>query len=123
MQQRARQHGFTLIELMVVMAIIAMLLSIAAPRYFNHLDRAREDDDLAALRDAMPSTYIILSPFEGLDAPVGRPATGQRPKIWATVDPEVEAELAAEAERTEATTSAVAGKVLTDWAKRRSSRK
>ena len=33
--------GFTLIELLVVMAIVATLLSIAAPRYFEHLDRSR----------------------------------------------------------------------------------
>lgn len=39
-------RGFTLIELLVVMAILATLLSIAAPRYFESVDRAKE----AALR-------------------------------------------------------------------------
>ena len=34
--------GFTLIELLVVMAIIATLGSIAAPRYFNSLEKTRE---------------------------------------------------------------------------------
>jgi general secretion pathway protein G len=50
------RRGFTLIELMVVMAIIAVLLTIAAPRYFNHLDRAREAtlrQSLAVMRDAI----------------------------------------------------------------------
>jgi general secretion pathway protein G len=61
MQQRARQHGFTLIELMVVMAIIAMLLSIAAPRYFNHLDRARE----AALRETLVVVRDAIDKFHG----------------------------------------------------------
>lgn len=37
-----RTWGFTLIELLVVMSIIALLLSIALPRYFNGLDHARE---------------------------------------------------------------------------------
>ena len=49
-------RGFTLIELMVVMAIIAVLLTIAAPRYFQHLDRAREAtlrQTLAVVRDAI----------------------------------------------------------------------
>jgi general secretion pathway protein G len=41
-----RMRGFTLIELLVVMAILATLLSIAAPRYFESIDRAKE----AALR-------------------------------------------------------------------------
>ncbi|MCK0512052.1 type II secretion system protein [Aromatoleum buckelii] len=52
----SRPAGFTLIELLVVMAIIATLLSIAAPRYFNHLDRVREAtlrQSLAVVRDAI----------------------------------------------------------------------
>jgi general secretion pathway protein G len=56
-----RKKGFTLIELMVVMAIIAMLLSIAAPRYFNHLDRARE----AALRETLVVMRDAIDKFHG----------------------------------------------------------
>lgn len=54
--RRTGRAGFTLIELLVVMAIIATLLSIAAPRYFDHLDRARETSlrqTLAVMRDAI----------------------------------------------------------------------
>jgi general secretion pathway protein G len=50
------RRGFTLIELLVVMAIIALLLSIAAPRYFDHLDRARDNalrETLVVMRDAI----------------------------------------------------------------------
>ena len=48
--------GFTLIELLVVLAIIATLMSIAAPRYFEHLDRSREASlrqTLSVVRDAI----------------------------------------------------------------------
>lgn len=48
--------GFTLIELMVVMVIIALLLTIAVPRYFAHVDRAREvtlQESLNVMRDAI----------------------------------------------------------------------
>lgn len=48
--------GFTLIELLVVMAIVATLLSIAAPRYFDHLERTRESSlrqSLGVMRDAI----------------------------------------------------------------------
>ena len=50
------RRGFTLIEMLVVMAILATLLSIAAPRYFDSLDRAKEaalKTDLRMLREAI----------------------------------------------------------------------
>jgi general secretion pathway protein G len=50
------QRAFTLVELLVVMAIIATLLSIAVPRYFQHLDLARENSlklTLSVLRDTI----------------------------------------------------------------------
>ena len=50
------KNGFTLIELLVVMAIIALLLTIATPRYFQHVERTKEavlHENLAAVRDAI----------------------------------------------------------------------
>ncbi len=51
-----RARGFTLLELLVVMAIIATLLTIAVPRYFRSLERSRETvlrEDLVTLRDSI----------------------------------------------------------------------
>lgn len=56
----ARIRGFTLIELMVVMAIIAVLLTVALPRYFAHVDRSKEvvlKENLAQMRDAIDKFY------------------------------------------------------------------
>ena len=50
------RRGFTLIELIVVMAIVALLASIVAPRYFRSVDNAREatlKTSLNVMRDAI----------------------------------------------------------------------
>jgi general secretion pathway protein G len=60
MRQRKFGRGFTLIELLVVMAIIALLLTLAAPRYFQSVQRSREavlKQDLHLMRDAINQHY------------------------------------------------------------------
>ena len=65
------RYGFTLVELLVVMAIIATLLSIAVPRYFKHLDLARENtlkQTLSVLRDTIDKYHADTGRYpESLD--------------------------------------------------------
>ena len=61
-----RCDGFTLIELLVVMSIIGMLLSIAVPRYFHSMQRAKETilkQDLAVMREAIDKYYADLGQY------------------------------------------------------------
>lgn len=53
-------RGFTLIELIVSLAIVATILSLAAPRYFGNIDKTKEAvlrEDLYVLRDAIDKFY------------------------------------------------------------------
>jgi general secretion pathway protein G len=55
-----KPRGFTLIEMLVVMVVIALLLTIAVPRYWRTLERSKEavlKQDLSALRDSIDKFY------------------------------------------------------------------
>lgn len=56
-----KKIGFTLVELLVVMAVIALLLSIAVPRYFSSVEKSRE----AVLRENLSLTRQALDKYYG----------------------------------------------------------
>lgn len=56
MRSASAPRGFTLIEMLVVLSVIGMLLSLVAPSYLGHVDRARElvlKQDLKTVRDSI----------------------------------------------------------------------
>lgn len=75
-----RQHGFTLIELMIVVAIVGILASVAYPSYVRHVQDSRmatAQGDLLELAQWMERQYSITNSYAGLVLPFNTsPSTG-----------------------------------------------
>ena len=55
-----KKFGFTLVELMVVLTVIALLLAVVVPDYIGRMKRAEEavlQENLALMRDALDKHY------------------------------------------------------------------
>jgi general secretion pathway protein G len=68
----SRGFGFTLIELLVVMTIVALLLTLALPRYFGSVDKSKEavlKENLHQMREAISRYYADKGRYpESLDS-------------------------------------------------------
>ena len=63
---KQNKNGFTLMEMLIVIAIIAVLIAVAIPVFESQLEKAREATDLANVRSAYAkvSTEALLGDSE-----------------------------------------------------------
>lgn len=72
-----RQQGFTLIELMIVVAIIGILAAIALPAYQDYTNRAKASEIILAASSARTCvTEIVQSGIELTDDNIGSCSRG-----------------------------------------------
>ena len=68
--KKSRKGGFTLVELMVVVAVIAILAAIAMPQFLSAADRARNAKETADIQIIKNATQLYM-----IDKNVDTPAT------------------------------------------------
>ena len=73
MRRMKNDKGFTLAELLIVVAIIAVLVAVSIPIFMNQLEKSREATDIANFR-AAKAAFIVAA----LDGTLDELSSGQR---------------------------------------------
>jgi general secretion pathway protein G len=88
-QFKARQSGFSLVEILVVLVIMGLLVSIVAPNVMDRADSARIQKvqaDFKAIQTALKlyriDNYMYPTSEQGLEAMVTRPTMAPVPRNW-----------------------------------------
>ncbi len=88
-RRRSSERGFTLIEIMVVVTILAILIALVAPKMVGRTDQARRVSTKAQMKNIEGALQlykldngIYPSTEQGLEALVDVPTVGVIPKNW-----------------------------------------
>ncbi|MCL2760276.1 MAG: type II secretion system major pseudopilin GspG [Desulfuromonadales bacterium] len=89
LQKIKNRNGFTLIEIMIVVVILALLAALVAPKIMGRSDDARIADAKVQIRNMETGlklykldNAVFPTTEQGLQALVTKPTTGVIPKNW-----------------------------------------
>jgi general secretion pathway protein G len=124
---RNRRTGFTLIELLVVLGIVALMLTIAVPRFFPQVDSTREKilaENLRATRATIDQYYADRGRYpESLDELVEKKYLPSKPidpitestDTWIIIPPEDDSRGSVYGIKSGAPGTARDGRLYADW--------
>jgi general secretion pathway protein G len=87
--RKNRQRGFTFLEIMVVVAILAILAGLIIPRFVGRAEEARKTKAIVQMRELMKALELYKldngqypTTEQGLTALVEQPTSEPMPKKW-----------------------------------------
>ena len=75
---KKNNSGFSLVELIIVIAIMAVLIGVLAPQFIKYVERSRESTDLQNIEEIKTAMEAYVADHEGLtaDAKIAMPNNG-----------------------------------------------
>lgn len=93
--KKTNNKGFSLVELIIVIAIMAILVGVLAPQYLKYVEKSRRSADLDQLDSVYTACTTAASDADITDAPTsGSPSSGTNPSWYSEVENTVGAPLA-----------------------------